>query len=174
MYNLKDKASVQQVLDEISGASIDLLNKMIDIYKEGDLKLSEEISVIMSKFGASTIEFENDMDMDISTKFSDIREKIKKKKLDSAQEELGEMDFVTLRQRSGIHPDRTREIVKAKSDKTETLKNYKNILQLRQKYEALVQLHYFLKDIDEGETFHMERYLQRNRSFSVIMKNTLQ
>ena len=115
----------------------------------------------MKRFGRSFTQFEHDMDVDINTKFYDISEKIMNEKLDCALEELDEIDFATLRQRSSIHPDRTRGMMEATLDKTDALKNYKNIIELRQKYEALLQLKYFLKDLTTRDAFNMETYLKK-------------
>ena len=86
----KADVEVETVLNEISGASIQLLNTMSDTYslqhagvedEESNItpkqcrKLSEDLKI----FRTTTANVEHEMDIDIETKFSDIRNKIEKK-----------------------------------------------------------------------------------------------
>ena len=165
--NSRNDVEGEEVLDDLSGASIELLKKMIQIYsryfgKENvtDMEIFTELSESMNRFGPSISQFEYDMDEDICTKFNEIREKVKIGSLDFAKEELDQMDFDTFRQRSSIHPNRTKRIMEEESNKQDALKN---VLKLRYKYEALFQLKYFLKDIETGKTINMEKYLQKKK-----------
>ena len=84
------KDEEQEVLDEISGATIHLLSKMAEIYvsqfdedrRKNKAKISREVPKIMNKFKKSKIPFKHNTDIEIYRNFYDIRKKIRSKNVD--------------------------------------------------------------------------------------------
>ena len=84
-----------------------------------------------------------------------------------------------MRKNSKINPEKAEEKIEQEKCKDDAIKQYHSIICLRQKYEVLVQLMYFLQDMEVGGTFYMDDYLKKKRcdilsdfdAYSGIMKD---
>jgi len=153
---------------DLSDSIVDKMELLGSSLKE-DLRL---IQITLEKLDIKIEKLLHQKDKKIETTFDAVTREIKRNSFNNALKMLKEEPLTDMRIESNLPVESARLKIREaleENGKEGALSVFYYILKLRQKFEALVQLKYFLSDLNEEKecvTTHMDKYLQEeSRTF---------